>query len=671
MEINQSQLAAIRHNTGPMMVLAGPGSGKTLVITRRVQELIEHYGVNPANILVITFTKAAAEEMKERFFKLTGHKAPGVSFGTFHSVFFTILKYAYGYNASNIIREEQRYSFIKEIIHNMSLEAPDEKEFSEEILSEISLVKGERLNLEHYYSVNCSEDNFKKIYQSYESKLAASNLIDFDDMLVLCLELLTQRPDILTLWQNKFQYILIDEFQDINKVQYDVIRLLAGQLNNLFIVGDDDQAIYRFRGAKPEIMLNFEKDYPDCKRIELRYNYRCGSKIVQCASALIKNNNKRYDKEIKSATGKGGEVAIRSFENLKTQNLSVVGEILKYNQEGIPYSQIAVLFRTNIQPRALVEKMMEYNIPFHMRDRIPNLYEHWIAQDIIAYIKLAAGEMERRHFLQIANRPNRYISRECMKEQQIDFLMLRKFYGDKDWMLDRIDKLEYDLNLIRNMNPYGAVTYIRRGVGYEEFTADYARLRNLKSEELIEILDELAESAKNYDTFDSWFRHMDEYKEELKVKAREARENNTDMVTLATMHSSKGLEYKVVFIIDANESITPYRKAVLEADMEEERRLFYVAATRAMDYLHIYSSKERYNKELTISRFVGEMLLDRDTLTPGTLVEHKTYGKGQITARDAGKISIHFVEKAVTKTMNLDYCIQNRLLSVRSDSDKE
>ncbi len=671
MEINQSQLAAIRHNTGPMMVLAGPGSGKTLVITRRVQELIEHYGVNPANILVITFTKAAAEEMKERFFKLTGHKAPGVSFGTFHSVFFTILKYAYGYNASNIIREEQRYSFIKEIIHNMSLEAPDEKEFSEEILSEISLVKGERLNLEHYYSVNCSEDNFKKIYQSYESKLAASNLIDFDDMLVLCLELLTQRPDILTLWQNKFQYILIDEFQDINKVQYDVIRLLAGQLNNLFIVGDDDQAIYRFRGAKPEIMLNFEKDYPDCKRIELRYNYRCGSKIVQCASALIKNNNKRYDKEIKSATGKGGEVAIRSFENLKTQNLSVVGEILKYNQEGIPYSQIAVLFRTNIQPRALVEKMMEYNIPFHMRDRIPNLYEHWIAQDIIAYIKLAAGEMERRHFLQIANRPNRYISRECMKEQQIDFLMLRKFYGDKDWMLDRIDKLEYDLNLIRNMNPYGAVTYIRRGVGYEEFTADYARLRNLKSEELIEILDELAESAKNYDTFDSWFRHMDEYKEELKVKAREARENNTDMVTLATMHSSKGLEYKVVFIIDANESITPYRKAVLEADMEEERRLFYVAATRAMDYLHIYSSKERYNKELTISRFVGEMLLDRDTLTPGTLVEHKTYGKGQITARNAGKISIHFEEKAVTKTMNLDYCIQNRLLSVRSDSDKE
>ncbi len=664
MEINQSQLAAIRHHTGPMMVLAGPGSGKTLVITRRVQHLIEEYGAAPSNILVITFTKAAAEEMKERFHRLTGSKHHGISFGTFHSVFFTILKYAYGYNASNIIRDDQRYAFIKEIIHKLSLEVEDEKEYSEEILSEISLVKGERLDLEHYYSINCSDDNFKKIYRAYENKLADSNLIDFDDMLVLCFELLSARPDILSLWQNKFQYILIDEFQDINKIQYDVIRLLAKPLNNLFIVGDDDQAIYRFRGARPEIMLHFGDDYPDSKRIELTNNYRCAGKIVQCASALIKNNAKRYGKEIRSAVALSGEVAIRSFENLKAQNLSVVGEILKYNKSGIDFSQIAVLFRTNIQPRALVEKMMEYNIPFQMRDRIPNLYEHWISQDIIAYIRLAMGERERRYFLQISNRPNRYINREALKESQIDFLNLRKFYGDKDWMLDRIDRLEYDLNLIKTMNPYGALTYIRKGVGYEGFIEEYARVRNLKSEELIEVLDELSESAKGYDTFTAWFLHMDEYKEELKVKAKEAREMGGSRVTLATMHSSKGLEYQVVFIVDANEGITPYRKAILEADMEEERRLFYVAVTRAKEYLHIYASKERYGKELTLSRFVGEMLLDRDTLTPGTLVEHKTYGKGSIKTNLDGKITIYFEEKAVYKTMNLDYCIQNRLLTL-------
>ncbi len=664
MEVNQQQLAAIRHDTGPMMVLAGPGSGKTLVITRRVQHLIEEYGASPSNILVITFTKAAAEEMKERFHKLTGQQHPGVSFGTFHSVFFTILKFAYGFNASNIIREEQRYAFMKEIIYKLSLEVEDEKEFSEEILSEISLVKGERLDLEHYYSINCSEDNFKKIYRAYENKLTDSHLIDFDDMLVLCLELLSERPDILSLWQNKFKYILIDEFQDINKIQYDVIRLLAKPLNNLFIVGDDDQAIYRFRGAKPEIMLHFKDDYPDSKRVELTNNYRCGGKIMQCASALIKNNARRYEKAMRAASKEGGEVAIRSFENMKEQNLSVVGEILKYNKKGIDFSKIAVLFRTNIQPRALVEKMMEYNIPFQMKDRIPNLYEHWISQDIIAYIRLAAGEKERRFFLQVANRPNRYLNREAMKEAQIDFLALRKFYGDRDWMLDRIDKLEYDLNLIKNMNPYGAVTYIRKGVGYEGFIEEYARIRNLKAEELIEVLDELAESARNYESFAAWFLHMEEYKEELKRKTREAKEKNGDRVTLATMHSSKGLEYQVVFIVDANEGITPYRKAVLEADLEEERRLFYVAVTRAKEYLHIYSSKERYNKELALSRFVGEMLIDRDTLTPGTLVEHKTYGKGMIKTIQDGKITIYFEEKAVYKTMNLDYCIQNRLLAL-------
>lgn len=664
MEINQPQLAAIRHNTGPMMVLAGPGSGKTLVITRRVQYLIEEYGVNPSNILVITFTKAAAEEMKERFNRLTGQQHPGISFGTFHSVFFTILKYAYGYNASNIIRDDQRYAYIKEIIQKLSLEVEDEKEFSEEVLSEISLVKGERLDLEHYYSVNCSDDNFKRIYRAYESKLADAHLIDFDDMLVLCFELLTQRPDILSLWQKKFRYILIDEFQDINKIQYDVIRLLAQPLNNLFIVGDDDQAIYRFRGARPEIMLHFGEDYPGSKRIELGFNYRCGGKIMQCASALIKNNTRRYGKDIKSAAGMGGEVTIRSFEDMKAQNTSVVGEILRYNRDGIPFSEIAVLFRTNIQPRALVEKMMEYNIPFQMKDRIPNLYEHWIAQDIISYIKLAMGERERRLFLAVSNRPNRYISRECMKEPQMDFLSLRKFYGDKEWMLDRIDKLEYDLNLLKNMNPYGALTYIRRGVGYEDFIQEYARMRNLKSEELIEVLDELSESARNYNTFTDWFRHMEEYREELQRKARESREKSGDRVTFATMHSSKGLEYRVVFIVDANEGIAPYRKAVLEADMEEERRLFYVAVTRAKEYLHIYSSKERYNKELSISRFVGEMLIDKDTLTPGTLVEHKTYGKGCVKSNEKGKITICFEEKSVIKTMNLEYCIQNRLLTV-------
>ena len=290
MKINKSQLKAINHNKGPMLVLAGPGSGKTLVITRRTQNLIEEYGVNPSNILVITFTKAAAIEMKERFHSLTQGAGKGVCFGTFHAVFFTILKYAYNFNASNIIREDQRYQLFKEIIRQLQLEIDDEKDFISNLISEISLVKGERMDLDHYYSINCSEEVFKKVYQSYQNQLRRANLIDFDDMLLLCFELLRERKDILALWQEKYQYILIDEFQDINQVQYDIIKMLALPDNNLFIVGDDDQSIYRFRGASPDIMLNFDKDYPDSTMVFLDTNYRSTKNIVNSAGNVIKNN---------------------------------------------------------------------------------------------------------------------------------------------------------------------------------------------------------------------------------------------------------------------------------------------------------------------------------------------------------------------------------------------
>lgn len=665
MEMNQSQITAINHTTGPMLVLAGPGSGKTLVITRRTQELIESYGVNPENILVITFTKAAAAEMKERFNKLTGENGRGVNFGTFHAVFFTIIKYAYQYNASNIIREDQRFLYLKEIISKYQLEIDDEKEFIAGIISEISLVKGERMDISHYYSINCSEDIFKNIYNSYENKLRSENLIDFDDMLVICYELLTNRPDILSIWQKKFQYILIDEFQDINKIQYDIIRLLALPENNLFIVGDDDQSIYRFRGAKPEIMLNFNKDYPEGKRILLDVNYRSTNQIIECAAFLIKNNTKRFPKNIRGNETKGQDVKIYNFNDLKGQNESVVESILSYSKKGIPLSQMAVLFRTNTQPRALIDKLMEYNIPFQMKDVIPNIYDHWIAGNIITYMRLALGSKDRALFLQIANRPKRYISRECFSNPVVEFLDLRKFYGDKDWMLDRIDKLEYDLAILKSMNPYGAINYIRKGIGYEEYLEEYAKFRRIKPEELFETLNELQDTARDFKTFEDWFKHIEEYKEELKRQSQSYKQENKDCISLATMHSSKGLEYKVVFIVDANEGITPHRKAVLEADLEEERRLFYVAVTRAKEYLHIYSVKDRYNKEMDTSRFVGELLTDKDSLRPDTAIEHKTYGEGIIRKNINGKLTIYFKELGRERTLDLDYCIKNMLISLK------
>jgi DNA helicase-2/ATP-dependent DNA helicase PcrA len=282
----------------------------------------------------------------------------------------------------------------------------------------------------------------------------------------------------------------------------------------------------------------------------------------------------------------------------------------------------------------------------------------------MAYIKIAMGSRERTLFLQIANRPKRYLNRECFEDSKVEIRRLREYYSDKEWMLDRIDKLEYDLALLKNMSPYAAMNYIRKGIGYEDYLKEYADFRRIKSEELIDTLNELQETSREFKTYEEWFLHIDNYRKELKEQADNRRNKDKDCVAMATMHSSKGLEYQVVFIVDANEGITPHQKAVLQADLEEERRLFYVAVTRAKEYLHVYSVKERYNKELACSRFVGEMLIDRDKLIPGVKVEHKTYGIGIIKSNQQGKISIYFEKLKKERTLDLEFCMQNMLLKI-------
>lgn len=608
MDFNKAQKEAIFHQKGPMLVLAGPGSGKTRVITERAKVLIEQYQVEPHKILVITFTKAAAEEMKERFKKRMGGVYAPVWFGTFHAIFFTILKHAYHYNSSNILREEQKKQFFREILQKLELEIEDENEFLGEIESEISLVKGEMISLEHYFPMNCSTEVFKTFFEEYNKKLQQYRLIDFDDMLVYCYELLSQRADILKMWQTQFEYILIDEFQDCNKIQYDIMRMLAKPENNLFIVGDDDQSIYRFRGARPEIMLKFQNDYSNAKKVLLDINYRSTKSIVEAAAKVIQKNKGRFPKNIRTINEQGESVCIQSFENLLLENKKIVETVLAYKKAGILFSEMAVLFRTNTQPGALVEKLMEYNIPFRMKDNIPNIYDHWIARNIICYIKIALGNRERGLFLQIMNRPKRYISREYIDTTMVDFERLRTYYEDKDWMAERIDRLEYDLKIIKNLRPYTAIQYIRKGIGYEEYLVEYAAYRRIKSEELFDLLDEIQEASKEFETFEDWFLHIEKYGEELKEQIQKGKEQKEEAVTMSTMHSAKGLEYKVVIIVDVNEGIIPHRKAVLDADLEEERRMFYVAMTRAKRYLHIFYVKERYNKELEVSRFLSQLL---------------------------------------------------------------
>lgn len=606
MAFSKAQTQAIMHKDGPMMVLAGPGSGKTTVITHRVQYLTKEYGIDPGDILVITFTRAAAEEMRERYEALTGGGSR-VTFGTFHSIFFRILKLAYRYTADNIVREEQQMQFVRELAQAGGLEPEDENEFAASILSEISSVKGERIALEHYYSKNCPDAVFRQLYAGYEEKMRRAGLIDFDDMMVLCLELFTERKDILSAWQRRYRYILIDEFQDINRLQYEIVRMLAKPEDNLFIVGDDDQSIYRFRGAKPEIMLGFERDYPGAGRILLDVNYRSTEEIVAPALRLIGENQKRFSKAIHTTGRHGKNVITKLWQDPGEENLVIAREIQLYLQSGVRPGDIAVLYRTNAGPRFLMEKLMEYNLPFRTRDTVPNLYEHWISRNILTYIRIAMGSRAREDILQVINRPKRYISRDAMPDETVSFEKMKAFYAEKDWIAERIENLEGDLRAIARMSPLAAVNYIRQGMGYDEYLIEYAAFRRMRPEELLETADELKESAAGFKTFDEWFAHIDAYKEELLRQAVQRR-TETDAITLATMHSAKGLEFPIVYILDANEGITPHSRAMLDEDMEEERRLFYVAMTRAKTRLHVYAVRERYHKKAEVSRFVWEYL---------------------------------------------------------------
>lgn len=604
MDLNPSQASAIRHKEGPMLVLAGPGSGKTLVITERTCYLIEECHISPSNILVITFTKAAATEMKERFQRRMGRACP-VTFGTFHAVFFMILKHAYHYTAENIMKEEQKFQWIREIVTKHKLEYEDETEFLTAILGEISAVKNTGIEIAHYYSKNCAETVFRRIFNEYQEYLYRHGKIDFDDMLVYTKELFLERKDILSAWQKKYPYILIDEFQDINKIQYDVVKLLAGDSQNLFAVGDDDQSIYRFRGAKPEIMLHFKEDFKEAETVLLDTNYRSTVPIVTAAGNVIKYNKERFPKKIQAAGGDGAAVEYLLFEGQREENARIIWDIQEAIDHGANYRDFAILFRTNMQPRFLMEQLMAYNIPFRTRDSIPNLYEHWLAKDLFAYIRIAMGSRERRDFLQIMNRPKRYISRDSLDEPTVAFDVWEWYYEEQPWVAKRIGQLEHDIKVLERLSPYAAINYIRKAIGYDEFCAEYADYRRMKVEDLYDVLDELQESAKEYKDYDGWFSHIETYTKELQEVYR-SQNQNMESVTLATLHSAKGLEYENVYLIDVNEGVMPYKKAVLDTEIEEERRMFYVGMTRAKKNLHLFAVKKRNNKDAEISRFIKE-----------------------------------------------------------------
>lgn len=609
MGFSKAQTEAVTHGKGPCLVLAGPGSGKTLTIVNRMKYLIEEQKVRPEEILVITFTKYAATEMKNRFINLMGSKKLPVTVGTFHGIYYGILKWAYRFGPQNILSEEEKYQLIRHVVNQQeNIEIFDEEDFLQEIATEIGKIKNNRLDIETYKSTKCNAGAFRDIYRQYEEERKKERKIDFDDMLVLCYELFSARADILKMWQEKFQYILIDEFQDINQVQYDVIKMLSAPQNNLFAVGDDDQSIYGFRGADAKLMFQFKKDFPGAKQILLDINYRSTSNIVENALKVIGHNEVRFDKAIRADKQAGASLHVQEVRDPVEEGSYILDEIQERIRSGVKPEEIAVLFRIHTDARPLVEGLLERQIPFQMREHMPNIYNHFIAKDIRTYFKMALGSRERQDFLQIMNRPKRYIGRDSLSGRNVSFEDLRKFYCDKEWMQDRADQFEWDLKMLVKMAPYAAIQYLRKRIGYDDFLREYAKERKINAGDLFEVMAELEEAARPYATLEEWFTHVEEYTNTLKLREKK-KELNHEGVRLMTMHAAKGLEFDTVYIIEANEGQVPYKKALKEQGIEEERRLFYVAMTRAKELLKIVYVKTKNGKETSPSRFVDELFL--------------------------------------------------------------
>ena len=618
MKLNRGQDEAIKHGNGPCMVLAPPGSGKTLIVTERTRYLIEESGVRPDQILVITFTRYAAREMKERFERLTAGKNYPVTFGTFHSIFYGILKCAYGIGANNLMSEKESSVLLQEVLDQTDIESTpeveDEEELVRELLREVGMVKNGLCHLKDFHSKYLTQDEFAEVFRSYEHQKKELKKFDFDDMLVQCYALFRKKPEILQGWQKRFQYILIDEFQDINRVQYEVIRMLAAPRYNLFGVGDDDQSIYGFRGAKPELMLYMKQEFPSLRTISLTVNYRSTEFITGAAARVILHNDTRFYKRVQSFRGRGQNVHVQEVLDEQEEAQYVTEEIQKKLDQGIKPGEIAVLFRAAVQARMISEILSEHRIPFEMRDYVTNFYRHFIVKDIMAYLQLAAGKRDRSLFLTICNRPLRYLARNSMENRQVNFEDLRKFYCDKDWMLDIIDQFDVDVRMMKNMAPYAAIQYIRKKIGYDDFLKEYAEKHQISWKQLMDVMAELEERSKNFKSYDEWEIHIAKYTQELEeqqAKARKIKGERENKVQLMTIHSAKGLEFEDVFVIHANEGEIPHQKAEKKDEIEEERRLFYVALTRAKNNLCISYITQKNGNSIKPSRFVEELLGQR------------------------------------------------------------
>ena len=615
-KLNENQQMAVKHVDGPCMVLAGPGSGKTRVITYRIVNMVMNEGIPPTRILAISFTKASSIEMKNRALSICNDfRMNKVTFGTFHAVFFRILRKFERLNLNSILDEKLKRFALKGILKSLNVENGEDDELVGQVINEISYVKNELMDKADFESEVLTKYEFINAYNMYENYKEEIKKIDFDDMLIRTYHLLQNNPQALNMVRNVYKYILIDEFQDVNRVQFEVVKLIAEPNNNIFVVGDEDQSIYGFRGARPDFLLQFKDYFKDSKEVRLDINYRSKSEIIGTANRLIDKNQNRYNKVIKCNQEGKGTVEYLTPKDSEDEAMQIAKDIQeRVKEDYVEYDDFAVIYRTNLQSRALVDVFMDMRIPFVIRDSVVTIYDHWAAKDILSYLKLSINPDSNEDWMRIINKPFRYISRESINSVKGEKYFLNALVTKCNLyqkQVKTINDLDIDISYLKTMEPKNAISFIRTTLDYDKYILDYCMNRKIKPNGLIEILNEIESSSSNFKTIGEYLSHIEKVKEELQENQKNKEVNG---VIFTTMHSAKGLEFDNVYIIGTNEGTIPHEKSYDIEDedkknnqIEEERRLMYVAITRAKNRLCISCPQNKYGKKVSISRFKNEM----------------------------------------------------------------
>lgn len=626
MQLNKEQELAVHHVEGPMLVLAGPGSGKTFVLTNRIKSLIEESFVPPDNILVITFSKAAAQSMQHRFNALCNVRYP-VTFGTFHAVFFHILTYHGLYSKDGILDTKTKYKYIKRVGQLLKISKASDWSWQKDMLEKISCYKnvGDVFFTEDSQSPMDEDEisEFNAVFGEYQKLCRENRVLDFDDMVYECRELLLKNEGVRCFWQGKFRYILIDEFQDINMAQYDVLRLICSTENygNIFAVGDDDQSIYGFRGAAPGIMKKFLEDYAPCKVVNLQLNYRCAYEIVSLADKSIHHNTDRIERQMQKTlkNRKRGFTYIESFEAAEKEANYIVEELKKY-----PFDDVAIIYRSNHCISVLEDRLRVEGINYTKNSPKISLYELDMVKLVISYIRIACNKAAKEDFLRCMNSPERGISREALNIGRFDeedtaldgFRVIKNYYMSREAglysdidksTLGEIEKWEEDCRMLCKLPAPASLNYMFLGIGLKKYIENNYKIDfryPLKCEELI---DELKERFLQFETIEAIIDFVDSIN--LKIRKNDLQNevnSRAPSVTLMSAHASKGLEYPVVFVVGLQDGLFPHHKYMnSKSRIEEERRLFYVAMTRAQDVLYLCGRGSEHGKR--VSRFIDEL----------------------------------------------------------------